>query len=545
MQTRPSDSHVKPISLRASLALLVFVCVVPGTILSTYLVLENYRLFKQQLYSDTHLLAQRLVSDVEREFAAIESGLKVLATSDALRSEDFRAFHRIATEAVKSQIVYNYILTDKMGHQVLNTFVPFGSPLPKSGTPPALKRVFADRHSVLSDYFIGPVTGKPAIAMGVPVVDGEGEVRYSLNVGLSPDRLSQLLKNQAVPSGWFVALVDSSGTIVGRNVEGQRFVGQKVVADVLPWVTGHRTGSVETLSKEGVEVVSSFAGVRSWGWTVAVAAPRHLMEDRLNRSVVSVALTTLLMMVFAAWIVVKTIRHLTYSVQALNEAALAINSGKAIELPRIQLKEADAIGRAIVRVSELTSEVHHKAYHDSLTELGNRALFYEFLENNFARARRDGQVFSLLMLDLDHFKEVNDHEGHAVGDAVLRAAAQRIKAEIRAEDLAARLGGDEFAVLLVNAEREVAVEVGQRLNYCLAQPYPGCRVSISASIGIVTWCADIEESGTMLELTDKALYQVKAQGRNGAMEAGATGASLPDLREATSFSEKVMSGNSL
>ena len=504
----------RPISLRSSLLLLVFVCVIPSIILGTYLAVDNYQLYRQKLYSDTHALARHLIDDVGRELAAVESGLKVLATSETLRNGDLRSFHQIAKNAVPALIGYNYVLIDRDGRQVLNTLVPYGSPLPTTGNPPQLSRIFTERKAVLSDYFIGPVTGKPALAMGVPVIDANGEVRYSLNIGLEPSQLNHLLKRQALPDGWLAALIDSSGTIVGRTREESQFIGQKAVPDLVRGVATQQNGVLQTVTKEGDKVVTAFASSSAWKWAVAVGAPKELIETQMNRTVLSVLLTTLSILTIASWIAVSIIRRLTHSVDELNKAALAINNGKPVKLPETQLIEANAIGHAIVRASELTSEVHHRAYHDPLTELGNRALFFAFLDNSLARAQRDDGIFSLLMLDLDHFKEVNDKEGHAVGDAVLQETAERIRAEIRTEDMAARLGGDEFAVLLVDTDRERAMRVARRLSLSLASRYEASAIPISASIGVVTWQPGIDSGATMLEMADKALYQVKARGKN-------------------------------
>ena len=125
------------------------------------------------------------------------------------------------------------------------------------------------------------------------------------------------------------------------------------------------------------------------------------------------------------------------------------------------------------------------------------------------------EAYDLLMFDLDHFKAVNDHEGHTTGDRVLQEAAMRIGAEIRETDLAARLGGDEFAVLLTNANQNVALDVAERLRHSLAQPYQNCQTPLSASIGVVTWGPTTPDGATMLEQADQALYRVKSGGRNG------------------------------
>ena len=511
--------HNRPISLRGSLLLLVAVCVLPALALSGYNAFERYRLIQLQIYAQTQRLAEVLVADVDRELAGVESGLKVLATSDALRNGELAQFHRVAKEAVKSQIVYNYVLTSSAGAQLVNTLVPPGEPLPKAGTPPQLAAVFGQANTVLTDYFIGPVTGKPAIAMGVPVRNAAGQVAYSLNVGMAPDKLGEILKRRPVANGWLVALLDSSGTMVGRSRDAKQYVGTKIVPELFANILANRNGSMEAVTKDGETLVTAYASSARWGWSVAVGAPKAAMEARLHSAFLALALTTGAIVLIAGWIALSIVRNLTHSVDALYKAALQINNGKPVKLPRLRLAEAEAIGHAIVQASQLSSEVHFKAYHDVLTGLANRALFHEFLDNSLARARRSGKAFSLLLIDLDHFKKVNDDEGHALGDALLKDVARRIGAEIRAEDLAARLGGDEFGVLLVDSDRSAASDVASRIVKNLGNPSEVCKTRTSASVGVVSWRADIPDGAAMVKLADEALYRVKQQGRNAYLEA--------------------------
>jgi diguanylate cyclase (GGDEF)-like protein len=515
-----SVGDARSVSLRKSLLLLVMICVGPTLILIGFNAVENYHLYRSKTQSETIRLAEIFVSDVDRELAAIESGLQVLATSNALANGNLQQFHEIAKAAVKSQIVYNYILTDSNGHQVMNTLVPFGKDLPKKGTPIQLAKVFTSKRPVLTDYFVGPVTGKGAIALGVPVFNDKAEVQYSLNVGLAPEKLADLLKKRQIAEGWLAALIDSSGTIVGRTREDSKYIGTKAVPDLLSNISALRNATMDTVTKEGLRVSSAFATSEKWGWSIVVGAPKDTVEAQLQKSVIYATLTIALILLAAGWFGAKVIRHLTQSVESLNMAALELMQGKPIARPKVNLVEAEAIGQALVKASKLTSEVHFLAYHDALTNLANRSLFFEFLENCFARARRDGESFSLLALDLDHFKAVNDQDGHAAGDAILKEVAARIFDEIRAVDLAARIGGDEFVILLMNAGAEPAREVASRLCGSLSKPYVASKIAITASIGLVNWRPAIADSHALMDLADKALYSAKRIGRNTYFETG-------------------------
>ncbi len=163
-------------------------------------------------------------------------------------------------------------------------------------------------------------------------------------------------------------------------------------------------------------------------------------------------------------------------------------------------------------------EVARLARVDSLTGLANRAEFDDRLRDMTAAAARHGQLLILQLVDLDHFKEVNDRFGHHVGDMVLRDAAQRMRNEVRETDLVARLGGDEFVVLQPDARSaEVGALVAQKLVAALSEPYhvDGVDVRIGVSIGISVYPQDATDRDQLLRKADLALYTVKDGERNG------------------------------
>jgi diguanylate cyclase (GGDEF)-like protein len=162
-------------------------------------------------------------------------------------------------------------------------------------------------------------------------------------------------------------------------------------------------------------------------------------------------------------------------------------------------------------------KVRYLAFFDSLTGLPNRRLLLDRLRQALAQAQREGLLVGLAFLDLDHFKTINDTLGHASGDALLRAVAQRLRECVRASDTVARLGGDEFVVLLpslVHADNAAAI-AGKVLEV-FAQPFRlGEReIYTSTSIGLALYPADGEEGEELLSRADMAMYRAKENGRN-------------------------------
>ncbi|MGZ9159719.1 MAG: putative bifunctional diguanylate cyclase/phosphodiesterase [Candidatus Limnocylindrales bacterium] len=184
-----------------------------------------------------------------------------------------------------------------------------------------------------------------------------------------------------------------------------------------------------------------------------------------------------------------------------NQAAIALENGQ--------------LEQSLAELSRLKEELRHQAYHDPLTGLANRSMFSERVEAHLA-VPETGHDTTVLFLDLDDFKIVNDTLGHAAGDRLLAAVAERIRGCVRADDLAARLGGDEFAVLLVDESgMDRAMAVAQRIIDALQLPFliAGQDISVGGSIGIAVAHGMGESAGEMLRNADVAMYTAKAGGK--------------------------------
>ena len=166
----------------------------------------------------------------------------------------------------------------------------------------------------------------------------------------------------------------------------------------------------------------------------------------------------------------------------------------------------------------LQEKLRHQASRDPLTNLLNRRAFEEAANPLLAAVQRGGPPVSILLLDLDHFKMVNDTYGHKVGDQVLKAFAQQLHASARIGDLACRLGGEEFALLLADADLAQATRVAERLRKTWQQQtlkLSGSQIQSTVSIGISQASGAAQESlYTLLDQADRSLYQAKQAGRD-------------------------------
>jgi diguanylate cyclase (GGDEF)-like protein/PAS domain S-box-containing protein len=194
-------------------------------------------------------------------------------------------------------------------------------------------------------------------------------------------------------------------------------------------------------------------------------------------------------------------------------------SDKVIHFKRVNMHGGDQllVCEDITERKQAEDTIRQLAYHDALTGLPNRALFNDRIDVALAHARRNGAILAVLLLDLDHFKRVNDTLGHATGDKLLQAVGQRLTTLLRDSDTVCRMGGDEFLILLTGiAEAEDVAKVAERILQAMREPFvlDGPELSITTSVGIAVYPEDGEDGDALITNTDFAMYMAKQQGRD-------------------------------
>ncbi len=197
---------------------------------------------------------------------------------------------------------------------------------------------------------------------------------------------------------------------------------------------------------------------------------------------------------------------------------------------------AAAHAELAARVGEIESlnrQLHEQAIRDPLTQLHNRRYFDESIARDVARAIRLNEPLALLAIDLDHFKQVNDTHGHAIGDRVLQNLARVISADVRASDLVCRFGGEEFLVSLPGATLMAALGRAEQFRSRFAESWveagAGVEVRCTLSVGVAMFPSNEETIEATLRRADAALYEAKRAGRNRVVAAEMTGATPPDV----------------
>ncbi|MBI4665789.1 MAG: diguanylate cyclase [Nitrospinae bacterium] len=218
--------------------------------------------------------------------------------------------------------------------------------------------------------------------------------------------------------------------------------------------------------------------------------------------------------------------HLVKSLRWQGEALIKRKSGQVfpawVSVSTIDF-ETGSGSRSIILISDITERKlkeeteRHYAYHDPLTGLPNRRLFYDRLNLELARARRERGLMAVMFIDLDRFKQVNDNYGHETGDKLLIAAAERLTTSLRDTDTISRLGGDEFTVLFPNIHSEedtaaIAMKIVSEFN----EPFviDGIQIMVTVSAGLSLYPDNGADAETLIKKADDAMFAAKREGRN-------------------------------
>jgi PAS domain S-box-containing protein len=351
----PSPSHL---SIRTLLLWLVLACLLPGVAGAVLLFSHQYQEGRVQQQRNTLQTARALMLAVDSHLLRVQAIGEALAAEDSLVKGDLARFHAQARKVMQnSGLAANIVLRGKNEQLVVNALIDFGQPLPVQPTREHVQRVFSTGKPVISPLYRVPQFQHPIVSVDLPV-QADGEVRYSLGVSVFPQQLNTILAAQSLPPGWVAAVLDSSGTIVSRNITPEKFLGNKATPLLLRALVDLREGSIEATSQEGIAVETSFSRSAATNWVVAIGIPQQSLREAMILSLARLAAGIASMFgvgLLLAWFMGGRIAR---SVAALTVPATALGRGAAVQLPYLEVKEAADVGAALVHASEL---LHQRA----------------------------------------------------------------------------------------------------------------------------------------------------------------------------------------
>lgn len=399
--------------------------------------------------------------------------------------------------------------------------------------------------------------GRPAVHLGTPIYGAGGVPIGLIVVSADLDWVFRLLASD-VPEGIGLYLTNTFGDFLLHPDPGQAFAfdrGKRVlVQEQFPATAALVAGQADHVVTETTPGSASVAAFVRQSLspprddsffilglaqpTAAVLADSDELGTVTLRIVFALSVLAVVLAVLLARAVTRPLDQMVRAVKRFTDyqERIPLPVGRHDEIGVLARSFDDMQQKIEAQVTTLQAkqlELDHLASHDPLTGLPNRRVFLDRVEHAIARARRTELQLAILFIDLDHFKEINDKLGHAVGDVMLLAVADRLRSTVRAADTVARLGGDEFIVMIEDVDHADAVAmVAHKIIESLAAPvwYQEQSLTVGASIGIAFYPIDGTTTTEIIAAADQAMYRAKYAGRNRhclASEPPATPTTLP------------------
>ena len=416
---------------------------------------------------------------------------------------------------------------------------PAGRMVASSASRPRPLRLPRDWGSELSasNAFVGEALWDKSLAKGillvaVPVQRADGRIVGALAARLNLRGAEEGLRTFAPGTSGRVYLVGSGGNLIVSSLASSSDLMRVTLKPTVFQRLVKREGAILTYeSVSGVDVLGSLKGVPRVGWAVLAEIPVDAAYDQVRRFrdiTLAIAAVLLLGVTAIAYrlalLIVRPLERLTKGAAEVAEGDLAVDlptaTGEVGDLTYVfnhmvgRLRQSrhqlDAVNETL---RERNEELERLSASDSLTGLSNRRVLTQRLAEELLRSQRQNHSFTVVMLDVDHFKKYNDAHGHPAGDEVLKRVANILRTSTRAGDCTARYGGEEFAVLLSGKGAEAALPLAERIRERVAEEeFPAGGITIS--VGIAEFPHHGPTAEAVISSADEALYEAKREGRN-------------------------------
>ena len=399
-------------------------------------------------------------------------------------------------------------------------------------------RELTSSNALVADASWDRSLAKGILLIAVPVHGADGRMVGALAARLNLRGAREGLQTFAPGTSGQVYLLATGGkVIVSSRTSSAELMQVSLRPALLERLTKHEGKALTYESISGAEVLGSLKRVPRVGWAVLAEIPVDAAYHQVRRfrdlslAVVAGLLLGVTAIAYRlALLIVRPLERLTKGAAEVAEGDLAVDlptaTGEVGDLTyvfnhmvsrlRQSRQDLDAVNETLRQQNE---ELERQSASDSLTGLSNRRILTQRLSEELLRAQRQSHSFTVLMLDVDHFKKYNDAYGHPAGDEVLKKVAKILLASTRSVDCTARYGGEEFAVLLPKTTGEPAMEVAERIRNRVAQEeFFGRKITIS--IGVAEFPEHGATAEAVMSRADEALYDAKRGGRNRIVRAG-------------------------
>ena len=528
---RPLGREMTNFKTRARILLLVILAALPALVLTAYSALERRGSEKERARAELNRLVKLAAM---QQWQVVEGARQMMVASSqillTLLKDRKRCTQYFASLLAQNRGTYHSMgLFDENG----NLFCNAASWQDKaySGDRLYFRLARETGRFAVGEYQIGRITGQAGINFGFPVRDAEHRVKAVAFAGLDLADLGRMAEATPLPPEGILTVIDVKGTILSRKPAMEGRVGQKLWnPQVIESILAGSDGLLEAKGEDGVDWLLAHQVVYTnpdgaFPLRVLITVPLGRVFEEANRALVrdllGITLATLFLLVAAwygsEWFMLRKFRALLGAAQRMRAGNLKARTG--IRHGEEELSQlAQAFDEMADALQERERRLQEQAISDPLTGLYNRRYLSEFLPRELARSGRNATPVAVILIDLDHFKRVNDSAGHEAGDIVLRAVGNLLKSNVRGSDIACRFGGEEFALILPETDAESAARRAESIRLSISAldlSHAGRPLAkVTASFGLAMFPDHARDTEDLLRVADVALYAAKGAGRN-------------------------------
>ncbi|WP_135557479.1 sensor domain-containing diguanylate cyclase [Paenibacillus cymbidii] len=489
----------------------------------TILLIASYQSKKQSLIATTLSLndtnADKLSQTMDSILKSMRGGLQytVSLLSREFPMNDGQMFEQIELMRRSSNYFNGIVVVDETG--VVRSISPRSeSMLNKAVTTEASLEALASRKPYVSKPY--PIAnGKLIVFMSEPFFDQEGNYKGFVGgtIYLQENNIMNMIfgSNMSDDNGTYYYVVESEGHLIYHPDKTR--LGEDVRSNsVVRKLTEGISGKEQTVNTRGGRLLAGYSVVPETGWGVVVVSPLSEVYEQLNRHIRSMLLYMLppfvLLLIGANWLA----RRLARPFVTMANLVGGIGRGK-IDPGNIEThwnREANMLGKtirlAMTDLKKRTDDLTRDAMTDPLTGLLNRRTLETTIKSWVERRT----AFSIVIMDIDKFKAINDTYGHAAGDEVLKALAEVASTSIRPGDIICRYGGEELVALLALTSAGDAFAVAERIRQRMEAAASPVGQTVTVSLGVAHFPSQADSAEAVFDLADRAMYRAKSGGRN-------------------------------
>ncbi|MCG6229684.1 MULTISPECIES: diguanylate cyclase [Vibrio] len=372
---------------------------------------------------------------------------------------------------------------------------------------------------IITDPFVSPA-GNYLTSISYPIFSSSGVYLGYVGGTIYLEKkniLTTLLGQHGYKDGSYLYVVDRNHTLIyhpDKRRIGQVIVNNEVINDVIQGDFGGK----DIFNSQGVEMLAGYAPVKNAGWGIVAQKSKQLTLSTLDEQMwkvflesLPIGILTLLLIWVSSIFISRPLWQLASAVRNFESHVKTMDDLKKINPWYF---EASHLKISFLRAFSIVSNTIEKLHSDSLTDSMTGLLNRRGLDKAIESFRLENIPFSVLALDIDYFKKVNDTYGHDVGDELLKNVSQLMKNQAREHDVLCRVGGEEFMIFLPNTDLNRAFEAAERIRKSIEiYSFPTVG-NITISIGISSWEGLAERIDDVIKKSDQALYKAKNNGRN-------------------------------